>query len=232
MGNSHLICFDASLCSDGIGIGIYDHTLCKNIKRKIPHSNLKQKTNGSFIAEKLALVYTIRYIKESNIKSNIRLFTDNESLANQPISKKLLTRYNIAQNSLSLHWIPREFNKQADKLSKVIQKEKKEHIVDKIKSYPLQNRLNLLKNIAQSKYQIELLKYLLKDSPPPKLPSKKSKDDRPYLKLICTIIDDYEINRLKEYKDTMTPSQAKSMTLSKNRCKAYLNKKYSLINQK
>ena len=112
------ITFDASISDCGIiGIGIHD------IKRKetIGYSyNSAYKSNNSFEGEKMALLCSMEYVYSKSYK-HLNLFTDNLSLATIGIPNHFLERFPF--DSCTLTWIPRELNKEADKISKQYRKD-------------------------------------------------------------------------------------------------------------
>jgi len=101
------ICFDASVHEGFVGIGIYNFDTQEEIIHRYKANDMDSTT-----AETMALVKTLHYMKERNI-TKAHLFTDNQAVAKKGISNKLSK--NI---SASLTWIPREFNVDADRLSK------------------------------------------------------------------------------------------------------------------
>ena len=114
MSKGDRICFDASIQDDIIGIGIYHDN--KKIKLHKAH-NISLKPGESYKAEFIGLVTAMEYVYANEI-INPLLFTDNETLATNGIPDYLIEKYGKAR----LHWIPREFNKIADKLSKISKK--------------------------------------------------------------------------------------------------------------
>jgi len=102
------ICFDASYHEGCVGIGIFNFDTQEEIIQRY-----KVESVNSSLAETMALVQTLKYMKERKI-SSAHLFTDNMMVAKKGISKKLKGRF----SDLTLTWIPREFNIDADRLSK------------------------------------------------------------------------------------------------------------------
>lgn len=170
MAGTHLICFDASI-HDTIGIGIWDYTNKFSSYKKYP----KPAENcGSNIAETMALIASLKYMKNNNIQCAF-LFTDNMEVANKGISKKLLLKYNLSLDT-KLFWIPRQFNREADLLSKVARKSdiiplqttvkipidsmvnnEEWHLKNEIKKYSLERRLSLGKRLANSENQMRFI---------------------------------------------------------------------------
>ena len=101
------ICFDASLHQGCVGIGIF------NFDTKEEEIHRYEHRTDSTEAERIALIQTIFYLRKSGITA-AHLFTDNEGLAKNGIAKTILKGF----SHLTLTWIPREFNEDADRLSK------------------------------------------------------------------------------------------------------------------
>lgn len=101
--------FDASIHEDCIGIGIHNFDMKTDIKHRIKLVNVP----CSSTAETIALIKTLQYMRQVGIQS-AHLFTDNQYVAKQGIDKCLLKGF----KSVTLNWIPREFNEEADRLSK------------------------------------------------------------------------------------------------------------------
>jgi len=158
-----IICFDASIIKSGrVGCGVYDMT---NLKKVYKTFNTNLKHHESYKGEMMALVTAMEYMYANNIK-NPYLFTDNLTLANDGIPDFLIEKYGEAQ----LYWIPREFNVEADLLSKKARNVKTTPIKDlnstnivdlsvSLRQFPKNKRANLLVRLAISDYQMELAQY-------------------------------------------------------------------------
>lgn len=105
------VCFDASIHDTYIGIGIFNFDTKEKLSFRV--SLIQDKKIASIDAERIALVKAIHYLREQNITS-AHLFTDNIELAEKGLSKTFKNEFSY----LTLNWIPREFNKDADKMSK------------------------------------------------------------------------------------------------------------------
>lgn len=101
--------FDASIHDGCIGVGIHNFDMKTDIKHRFKFKNVP----CSFGAESVALIKTLQYMKQVGIKQ-AHLFTDNQAIAEKGIQKSLLKGFGM----VTLTWIPREFNEEADKLSK------------------------------------------------------------------------------------------------------------------
>jgi len=125
------IAFDASISDCGIvGIGIHD------IKRKDTVGrtyNSPLKSNNSYHGEKAALLFSMEYAFHK-LYTHINFFTDNKSLADNGIPLNFLKKFPF--ESCNLNWIPRELNKDADKVSK---RYRKNGDTDYISSPKIQN---------------------------------------------------------------------------------------------
>jgi len=198
------ICFDASIHNNCVGIGIFNF----DTKDEEYHRySLPREKINSTIAESMALVQTLKYMERNKIKS-AHLFTDNKPLAERGIERQLLKKF----KDVTLTWIPREFNEDADrlskrahelsgfklrfdKLSKVMIKNplntKKINVLKEIKKYPLNKKINLILKWSRSKRTDSLLaSNLIKNK------LILNKKDKTFLKLLKTIINEDEINLL------------------------------------
>jgi len=162
MSKGSRICFDASIQESRIGVGIYND----NNKTKIHKSyNISLNFNESYKAEFIGLVTALEYCYTENIIKP-KLFTDNLELAEKGIPEYLKEKYGSAK----LYWIPREFNKVADKLSKasknVSKPLKKEEQITRgyILNLDYKKKLKLVKMLANSEFRKEFLHLLKKGS--------------------------------------------------------------------
>ena len=155
MSQGNRICFDASIQEKAIGIGIYDDSA----KVKIHTSyNIVLDSGESYKAEFIGLVTAMEYMYTNKIKNPL-LFTDNIKLAENGIPDYLIEKYGKAR----LYWIPREFNKVADKLSKSSKQVSKTLSSTKLtKKYftalDKNNQLKALKIIAKTEFSKLFLK--------------------------------------------------------------------------
>jgi len=104
------IAFDASVMRNkNLGIGMYDMTnnvrLCEG--GKLPKM-------CSTMGEAEALKFTLNYAKEKGFK-NLALFTDSQNLSRHDL-EDYTKDYDF--EDVVLTWVPRELNKEADKMSK------------------------------------------------------------------------------------------------------------------
>jgi len=160
MSKGARICFDASIQESRIGIGVYND----NNKTKIHKSyNIKLKYHESYKAEFIGLVTALEYCYTENIVKP-KLFTDNLELAKRGVPDYLKEKYGTAE----LYWIPREFNRVADKLSKtsknVSKSLKKEGQITRgyILNLDYKKKLKLIKALATSEFRKEFLHLLKK----------------------------------------------------------------------
>jgi len=152
MSKGQKICFDASIRNGVVGIGIWDYSTKFKKYVSFPSDN-----PSSYIAEKMALAVAMEYA-HSKKYINPYYFTDNSKLAEEGIPNKFKIKYGTGR----LHWIPREFNKEADELSKkgsdVISKVSISSLEDnktetfnlilKLSDYTFERKINFLKRIA------------------------------------------------------------------------------------
>ena len=154
------ISFDASIPnkSNICNIGIYDTTN----KHKLSKTFYIDK-NCSFKAETMALACTLEYAFENGIKI-LNLFTDNKSLADYGIPKQFLLKFKFKK--VTLTWIPRELNVEADKLSKINSICANETEIENNKTiflkYSFEQKVNLIEKIVnkENKIETELLRLL------------------------------------------------------------------------
>lgn len=146
------ICFDASVKEDGVvGIGVYDDS--NNIKlHKSYNTNLTPAQ--SYKAEFIGMVTAMEYAFTNDLK-NPNLFTDNQLLAKKGIPDYLIEKYGFAK----LYWIPREFNKTADHLSKSSKNVSDPVTVEYIDSFNPNKRKKLLKLLTINDFRKKMLKY-------------------------------------------------------------------------
>lgn len=157
-----IIHFDASICNGVCGIGVWD--LKRQVKVYKSYAIDKQ---CSYTGEIMALLTAMEYAWENKI-SNPILLTDNSTLAEQGIPKRFTKKFGTAR----LHWIPRELNEEADALSKegrlvstipltsITQKISKNNVQQlsmKIRNYPKDRKVILLKRLASTEYQMALI---------------------------------------------------------------------------
>jgi len=173
MSTQTKICFDASYHEGFCGIGIYNFDTKEEIyiRYELPYKTKAQ--NNSELMETMALVKTLTYMRDRNIES-AHLFTDNRGVAAKGVSSTLAKGLNI-----TLNWIPREFNEDADRLSKLahtlvatplnlkpmntsyktspviveVNADISKKMTNRIKEYSLEKRLNLIKNMYSDRYE-------------------------------------------------------------------------------
>ena len=165
MSSQTKICFDASYQDGTVGIGIFNFDTKEEVYCRY---TLLKDVNDSTLMETMALVQTIKYMRQNNI-TKAHLFTDNKSVADKGVSKTISEGLKV-----TLNWIPREFNTDADRLSKLahtlvatelgskplkpmnttykkspviveVNTDISRKMTDKLKEYSLEKRLNLIK---------------------------------------------------------------------------------------
>jgi len=206
MSKIRIIQFDASIRNGKVGIGMFDRTSNVSIVKSVDyHDNINMSSKD---AETLALICTLQYMNENNIKS-ARLFTDNSQIADRGISDYLKKKY-LTESDVSLHWLPRELNSKADTLSK--KGSYISHIVEsfntkeKIKKYPLLKRLNLLERLAKAESDYKVLDKIRSNKP-------LNKSSKKFLKICLSIISPGEIKTVDKYLNTLTKTQRRSSRL-------------------
>jgi len=150
--NTHYISFDASIKEGYVGIGIFNNNNGDSL-----HYKFKIKMNSSRMAEEMALLCAIKYANDNYIATpffftdNLPLFNDINENQQMYIDKysKIMTKIKHKKR-INIHWIPREINTEADKLSKIKCKTVSKKSI-KSKSKKLKNRNEILKNILKKK---------------------------------------------------------------------------------
>lgn len=157
MSKGTRVLFDASVQEDVVSIGVYDDSN----KIKLHKSyNVDLKCHESYKAEFIGLVTALEYCYLNEIKYPM-LFTDNRELADKGIPNWLQEKYTRAE----LYWIPREFNRVADKLSKSSKNVSKKIKLTKvtkayIKSFKYPDKLKFINAIAINDFRKKFLKLL------------------------------------------------------------------------
>lgn len=152
MSKGARICFDASVKENGVvGIGVYDDS--NNIKLHKSYNTTLVPTQ-SYKAEFIGMVTAMEYAFTNNLK-NPNLFTDNQLLSKKGIPDYLIEKYGFAR----LYWIPREFNKTADHLSKSSKNVSDPVTVEYIDSFSPNKRKKLLSLLATNDFRKKMLKY-------------------------------------------------------------------------
>lgn len=106
------ICLDASITEDGtLGVGLFDITNNK----KIALTYKTKPSRDAFVGETMALICAMEYAYERGCKK-VHFFTDNKRLGDSEINPRFLERFPF--ESVQISWIPRDLNKEADKMSK------------------------------------------------------------------------------------------------------------------
>ena len=104
------ISFDASIKKNKLGIGIFDNIGCKYFTY---FTDIDK--DCSLTAETIALGCALKYASKTKRKV-LNLYTDNKTLANHGIPKQF--QHLVEGKTVSLTWVPREFNREADHASK------------------------------------------------------------------------------------------------------------------
>lgn len=213
MSKLPLISFDASISNNEVGIGFYNHKNNSSKHITVTSNSLK---NNTYKAEKLAFLVTLHYLKQNNIEK-ANLFTDSQGLyRNFNLVKQEEKFKNLIDNNYSLFWIPRELNEKADFYSKtkregivITEKELYEKYLENstnyisdltkaIKKYPLKQKYNLIKKLASSNNQKELVNYIINEKNFDNI--SLSKSQKKFLRFILSIISDEENKVLKDIK--------------------------------
>ena len=213
MASKTLICFDASINNGKVGIGIWDASHQTKVFKSFPVPNAHK--FGSNEAERMALIATLQYMKENDIKQ-AHIFTDNMNVYNEGISKSLLRKYTDAMDSAELFWIPRQFNKEADALSKkgsevskvpvqVLQEKKQSHgnssietsLKQSLKSYSKEKRFDLMKRLAITDYQMNFIYAIMNNDSTPL--QANNADDIKFTQFICSIFNSGEVKSIDNF---------------------------------
>jgi len=190
------ICFDASLHQGCVGIGIFNFDTKEEVMHRYEHRT------DSTEAERIALIQTIFYLRKEGITA-AHLFTDNEGLAKNGIAKEILKGF----SHLTLTWIPREFNEDADRLSKkahtlspkilkplpTTSNEYKvtisnRAIFDTVKGASLRQKLVLLERWAKTPYSMSLFNEISSGSRTITIDNRYRKTDRLFIIMTKTLL--------------------------------------------
>lgn len=107
---NNFISFDASIREGILGIGIYDNLTFEHFTYYTDISK-----DCSFTGETIALGCALQYAYKIK-RTVVNLYTDNKSVANNGIPKQL--QHLVENMQVTLTWVPREMNKEADRASK------------------------------------------------------------------------------------------------------------------
>jgi len=216
------IFFDASISTNGkIGIGIYE--LNSNEKTIITiQNNLKLDSN---FAEELALKKSLVFATSRFSNNHFMFFTDNISLYRK--YRKTFDNFKSIQDKkifISIHWIPRELNKEADKLSKLGSSDniknikqttkkinnimKKTPLKNGLKKFildkPFKDRVQFLKSIFKEEDEQKLINYFFFDKKISNNPINRKKNSIKKLKsfviTINSIFSNKDLQDLNKYK--------------------------------
>jgi len=162
------ICFDASVLKDGtLGIGIFDITHKKRLSFTFNVNSNKE--FDALKGETMAMACALEYANKQGF-NKIHLFTDNINVSNKGIPDRFIRKFPVLEFQIS--WIPRDLNKEADKLSKIASKitskstikniqERKITNVNKLfNKYPYKKRLEFLEKMAQRNDEKEFVRMI------------------------------------------------------------------------
>ena len=143
-----IVYFDASIRKSEIGVGIYCETTNERHTLTFPIST-KDIALGEFIAFREAM----RLYPDATT-----YYTDNQALSK------------VAADMANIVWVPREYNKEADKLSKKLEIVTENNTICNIahtisKKYTFDQRLNLWSLYAETDDDYELLEALRNNTP-------------------------------------------------------------------
>ncbi len=214
MANKTLICFDASIRDGKVGIGIWDST---NNRKVFKTFGMPYKNFQSDEAERMGLIATLQYIQEFNI-TQAHLFTDNQNVYNEGINKKLLRKYTKKMSYVELFWLPRQFNQEADLLSKKGSEVNKVAIntlvqqnIDKssaatgtglnlrIKSFTLTQRFKLFRRIATSEFQMNFCN-MIENPKTGVLDKAKDTEDNRFVRFVFACVKSTECSNLDVFR--------------------------------
>jgi len=189
--------FDASIRNNCIGIGIYEMTTNDSTSITIQCSYDMVSSKAEEIALRQALEYSLTKYKSKTVK----LFTDNFFVyrANREVFELFNSRNNT---DITLHWIPRELNTEADRLSKLgskgIKGASSTPIVGGIRSFimtkSIEQRVALLRNIFKKQHEIDFLNNFLNN----KSVKGKGKGINKLLTFIRSIFKNEELSKINK----------------------------------
>jgi len=166
------ICLDASVMEDGtLGIGIYDITNNK----KIALTFKTEPSRNALKGETMALICAMEYAHNLGIKK-VHFFTDNLTLSEMGIDANFLIKFPFKETKLT--WIPRDLNKEADKMSKAGRnpnsghwneaanqtdkpvKKEQENVKQMFEKYSYDQKVKFLSKMAKSTTEKEVIRML------------------------------------------------------------------------
>ena len=166
------ICLDASITKDNkLGIGLFNIIT----KEKIALSYCIN-TKNTLIAESMALVCAMEYAYKKGYEI-VHFFTDNKALGDKEIDPRFLEKFPFKNAKIS--WIPRDLNKEADKMSKAgrnpnsgfwteasnepNKKVSSSNIKKMFDQYNYRQKVTFLRIMAKTEQELEFIKMLDKE---------------------------------------------------------------------
>lgn len=171
------IFFDASVSDfNVVGIGIYEMMSGEKTTVTIQSNKIVSSNDAEEMAFKRALQFAINTFDSKQLF----LFTDNRGVYLN--NRHIVEAYTHNGYTISLNWVPRELNTEADKLSKLASSRgsvtgcnKIEKVIEKelfgtpitdglaefIRSKPLENRLKMVKNLFRKPIQLEAYDFFI-----------------------------------------------------------------------
>lgn len=225
MARNDFISFDASVKDGKLGIGIYDNLTFKHFTY---YTTIDK--DCSFKGEQIALGCALKYAHKIK-RTKLNLYTDNQAVANHGIPKQF--QHLVEGKVVKLTWIPREFNKEADKASKGktdpvnVQADKiiKNSTRKALLQHPFDEKIKLLKRISDDTTEhneiIRLIKERVKGDYKFQLHSRNPSLTA-LVKLVYTIFDQNELSHYanKRLRSSFKNSGIKLQALSPRQLKA------------
>ena len=173
MKNFAHICIDASITKEGVlGVGIFDITN----NQRIALTYTTKPSRDAYVGESMALICAMEYAYKNGFEK-VHFFTDNKRLGDEEINPRFLEKFPFKQAKIS--WIPRDLNKEADKMSKAGRNPNSGHwgeaanetskrnspsnIKKMFEQYTYRQKVKFLSKMAKTKQELEFIKMLDKE---------------------------------------------------------------------
>ncbi len=240
------ITFDASIKDNQLGVGLYD-----NFTKEKYHILTSIDKNCSMKAESIALGCALQYCIKNN-RPQVHLFTDNKMLADQgiPSQYKSLTE---EFTEVTLTWIPRELNKDADlasknaffphlknpsatKLKEMRKKQNAKNIQNiqniqntktglakVFETVSIQKKLEMLETLSRTKFEKEIVR-MIKTKSPDNYDFQYNKKTSMFMRVAYTLCQgDFSQYSKKRINSAFQKKQITNKTINKEQFKNFLN---------
>jgi len=156
MKNFAHICIDASITEEGVlGVGIFDITN----NQRIALTYTTKPCRDAYVGESMALICAMEYAHKNGFKK-VHFFTDNKRLGDEEINPKFLEKFPF--ESIQITWIPRDLNKEADKMSKAGRNPASGHWAEAANEPSYNNKNKNIKSLFSKYNYTQKVKFLSK----------------------------------------------------------------------